>query len=172
MGKLSMELYLDNIVRKYKTANRRQKGEILEELCIVSGYHKKHAIRLLNQSKKCLHRGKSKDKETRGRPDKYPPNLYLEPLKRIWLSTDQLCGKRLKMALPLWLPHYSTSYEQLDAVIYQGLLKINAATIDRMLAGCRVKCKRGLSGTKPGKILKKHIPIKTDGFVAKSWTLE
>lgn len=41
MGKHSMDLYLDNIIRKYKTANRRQKGEILEELRIISGYHKK-----------------------------------------------------------------------------------------------------------------------------------
>ena len=42
------------------------------------------------------------------------------------------------------------------------LFKISAATIDRILASSRVKCNRGLSGTKPGKILKKHIPIKTD----------
>jgi|GEM_PF-4577590 len=41
MGKLSMDLYLDNIAKKYKAANRRQKGEILEELCAISGYHKK-----------------------------------------------------------------------------------------------------------------------------------
>lgn len=162
MGKLSMELYLDTMAKRYKTSTRRQKSEILEEFCAVSGYHKKYTIRLLNERKRCLHRGKSKGKETRGRPEKYPPHLYLEPLKQIWLSTDQLCGKRLKMALPLWLPHYSKNYGQLDDAVYQGLLKISAATIDRMLASARVKYKRGLSGTKPGKILKKHIPIKTD----------
>jgi hypothetical protein len=162
MGKVSMSLYLDNIVKKYKTANRREKGEILEELCNVSGYHKKHAIRLLNKRKQYLNRSKPQYKETRGRPEKYPINLYLEPLKNIWLSTDQLCGKRLKMALPLWLPYYSTVYEELEPAIYQGLLKISASTIDRILASSRVKCKHGLSGTKPGKILKKHIPIKTD----------
>jgi hypothetical protein len=162
MGKLSMELYLDTMAKKYKTSTRRQKSEILEEFCAVSGYHKKYAIRLLNERKRCLHRGMRKGKETRGRPEKYPPHLYLEPLKQIWLSTEQLCGKRLKMALPLWLPHYSKTYGQLDDAIYQGLLKISAATIDRMLASARVKCKRGLSGTKPGKILKKHIPIKTN----------
>lgn len=162
MGKLSMSLYLDNIVKKYKAANRCEKGEILEELCNASGYHKKHAIRLLNQHKKHVHRGKPKYEETRGSPEKYPINLYLEPLKNIWLSTDQLCGKRLKMALPLWLPYYSTVYGELEPAVYQGLLKISAATIDRILASSRVKCNRGLSGTKPGKILKKHIPIKTD----------
>lgn len=158
MGKLSMDLYLDNLLKKYKSANRRKKGELLEELCAVSGYHKKHAIRLLNKRKKRRPRGK----ETRGRPEIYPKNLYLEPLKHIWMSTDQLCGKRLKMALPLWLPHYSKEYGQLNPTVYHGLLVMSAATIDRLLASSRVKCSRGLGGTKPGKILKKHIPIKTD----------
>lgn len=158
MGKLSMDLYLDNMIKRYKSANRRQKGELLEELCAASGYHKKHAIRLLNKRKK----RRPRPKETRGRPEKYPDTIYLEPLKNIWLSTDQLCGKRLKMALPLWLPYYSEEYGDLEPAVYQGLLGMSASTIDRLLASSRVKCGRGLSGTKPGKILKKHIPIKTD----------
>lgn len=158
MGKLSMDLYLDNMLKRYKSANRRQKGELLEELCAASGYHKKHAIRLLNKRKK--HR--PRPKEMRGRPEKYPDTIYLEPLKNIWLSSDQLCGKRLKMALPLWLPHYSEEYGALEPAVYQGLLGMSASTIDRLLASSRVKCGRGLSGTKPGKLLKKHIPIKTD----------
>jgi len=162
MGKLSMDLYLSNIIKKYKTANKRQKGEILAELCTVSGYHKKHAIRLLNQRKKCLYRGRSKEKESRGRPKIYEEEIFLEPLKRVWLATDQLCGKRLKMALPLWLPHYHKAYGELDASTYHGLLQMGSATIDRLLAKVKVQSKRGLSGTKPGKILKKHIPIKTD----------
>ena len=58
MGKLSMDLYLDNMIKKYRSSNRRKKGEILEELCAISGYHKKHAIRLLNQRKTRLRRGK------------------------------------------------------------------------------------------------------------------
>jgi hypothetical protein len=158
MGKLSMDLYLDNMLKRYKSANRRQKGELLDELCAASGYHKKHAIRLLNKRKKRLPRLK----QIRGRPEKYPHNLYLEPLKNIWLSADQLCGKRLKMAIPLWLPHYSKEYEELAPAVYQGLLGMSASTMDRLLASSRVKCRKGLSGTKPGKILKKHIPIKTD----------
>ena len=158
MGKLSMDLYLNNMIKRYHSSNRREKGEILNELCSVSGYHKKHAIRLLNQKKQ----GLKQRKETRGRPALYLPEVYLEPLKRIWLSTEQLCGKRLKIALPLWLPHYSTAYEALDPKIYEGLLVMSAATIDRLLADSRIKGIKGLSGTKPGKILKKHIPIKTD----------
>lgn len=52
--------------------------------------------------------------DSRGRPKIYQEQVYLEPLKRIWLATDQLCGKRLKMALPLWLPHYHKAYGELD----------------------------------------------------------
>ena len=158
MGKLSMELYLEQLRKRYKKAKKTEKGRILEELCSISGYHKKHAIRLLNQNKKA----KNRVKESRGRPMSYPAKDYLEPLKRIWLTTEQLCGKRLKEALPLWLPHYESAYERLTPDVYKGLLKMSSATIDRMLARVRVQDKRGLSGTKPGKILKKHIPIKTD----------
>lgn len=158
MGKLSMDLYLDNIIRRYHAATRKEKSMILNELCTASGYHKKHAIRLLNQKKQ----PNKADKKRRGRPPQYKCSVYLEPLKKIWLCTEQLCGKRLKMALPLWLPHYGAIYGELDPVIYEGLLKMSASTIDRMLSSSRVKGKRGLSGTKPGTILKKHIPIKTD----------
>jgi hypothetical protein len=158
MGKLSMELYLEQLRKRYKQSKKAEKGVILEELCSISGYHKKHAIRLLNQKKNIKKRASAK----RGRPSNYPAKDYLDPLKRIWLTTDQLCGKRLKEAMPLWLPHYSSAYEVLPAEIYEGLLTISSATIDRLLAAVRVQNKRGLSGTKPGKILKKHIPIKTD----------
>ena len=158
MGKLSMDLYLDNVRKKYKKARKKEKGEIIAEVCAISGFHKKHAIRVLNKD----HRRITIKKEARGRPKVYQEQVYLEPLKRIWLATDQLCGKRLKMALPLWLPHYHKAYGELDQSTYQGLLQMGSATIDRLLSKVKVQSKRGLSGTKPGKILKKHIPIKTD----------
>jgi hypothetical protein len=41
MGKLSMELYLNTLVERYAIADKREKGEILDELCSASGYHKK-----------------------------------------------------------------------------------------------------------------------------------
>ena len=159
MGKLSMELYLNSLSKRYRTANKTEKGKILNELCESSGFHKKHAIRLLNS---CNHKKpRSKTKKKVGRPKVYSSGVYLTPLKKIWLASDQPCGKRLKMALPLWLPHYGGAYGELDPAIYKGLLSMSAATIDRLLAPSRVKCKR-FCGTKPGSILKKQIKIKTD----------
>ena len=159
MGKLSMELYLNSLSKRYRTANKTEKGKILKELCESSGFHKKHAIRLLNSFN--IKKLRSKTKKKVGRPKVYSSGIYLTPLKKIWLASDQPCGKRLKMALPLWLPHYGGAYGELDSAIYEGLLSMSAATIDRLLAPSRVKCKR-FCGTKPGSILKKQIKIKTD----------
>ena len=156
-----MDIYLANLSKRYRTSNKQEKGRILNELCEMSGFHKKHAIRLLNAAKK-----KKKPRINIGRPNQYPEKLYLEPLKRIWLLSDQPCGKRLKMALPLWLPHYGGAYETLEPSIYEGLLSMSSATIDRLLASSRIKCRRSICGTKPGSILKKHIPIKTDQWDA------
>jgi hypothetical protein len=157
MGKLSMELYLKNLSKRYKAAGKHEKGSILQELCEASGYHKKHAIRLLNTAAK-----RPKRKIKTGRPNVYPEEQYQEPLKRIWLLSDQPCGKRLKMILPLWLPFYEEAYEAIEPSVYEGLLSMSAATIDRLLTPLRVKYKRSYGGTKPGSILKKHIPVKTN----------
>ncbi len=44
---------------------------------------------------------------------RYESEDLLEPLKQIWLGTDQMCSKRLKTAIALWLPSYESSYELL-----------------------------------------------------------
>ena len=119
MGKLSMELYLKKLSKRYKASTKSEKSLILKELCETSGYHKKHAIRLLNA--KAI---KKSQKKKQGRPKIYPDKAFLEPLKRIWFICDQLCGKRLKMALPLWLPFYADEYGPLDEETYQGLLSM------------------------------------------------
>ncbi len=61
-----MDLYLSSLSKRYRAANKGEKGKILNELCESSGFHKKHAIRLLNSCtvKKQLAKGK----KTVGRP--------------------------------------------------------------------------------------------------------
>lgn len=50
MGKLSMELYLHQLSKRYRAARKGEKSQILQELCASSGYHNRHAIRLLNNT--------------------------------------------------------------------------------------------------------------------------
>lgn len=80
MGKLSMDLYLSNLSKRYRTASKREKDKILNELCESSGFHKKHATRLLNSCN--LKNKRRKTNKKQGRPTVYPSEIYLSPLKR------------------------------------------------------------------------------------------
>jgi hypothetical protein len=70
------------------------------------------------------------------------------------------CSKRFITIIPLWLPHYPGG---LDLNTIKALKKISAPTIDRVLKHTRKKYKRvNISTTKPGTLLRKQIPIKTN----------
>jgi hypothetical protein len=158
MGGDSKREYLAAIRQRYLQASREEKGLILREFCAVCGYHRKHAIRLLNQRK----RGPTKRP---GRKTLYHSGELLGALKRIWLATDQMCSKKLVVAIPLWLPFYEGTYEKLSAKTTDQLLSVSAATIDRLLAKTRAKTRpRGLGGTKPGSLLRNQIPIRTHSW--------
>jgi hypothetical protein len=74
-----------------------------------------------------------------------------------------MCSKRLKAALPLWLPFYEEKYGTLPATIRCQLVQISPATMDRLLKKVRARYPgKGLCGTRPGRLLKHQIPIRTD----------
>jgi len=151
--------YLETIYLRYKRASLKEKTAILDEFCINCGYHRKHAIRLLNNFKRFT---KPKPKK-RGKPSKYNKPSVIEPLKKIWLAANLPCSKRLKAILPLWLPAYTKEFGSLSLEAVKALRNISAPTIDRLLESVRVKYRgRGRSTTKPGTLLRKQIPIKTN----------
>ena len=150
MGKHERRAYLQAIQKRYRQSDRAAKQAILNEFCEVCGYARKYAIRLLNRKTKS---GVTPTKRP-GPKRKYQAEVLLEPLKHIWFASDQLCGKRLKVAIPLWLPHYENQYSPLTDQIRTDLLKVSAATLDRMLKPLRIQHPKGLSGTKPGSLLK------------------
>ena len=118
-------------------------------------YARKYAIRLLNQK----NRSPSKTKR-RGRKKKYTHHMIFDVLYHLWVKTNLPCSKRLKAIIPIWLPHYP--YE-IPEEVYNDLLTISAATIDRLMKVQRAKhVKSGLSTTKPGSLIKKQIPIATN----------
>lgn len=157
MGKQARKSYLQAIKSRYKQSDRASKQAILNEFCEVCGYARKYAIRLLNRKPD----GKSSSHKRPGAQPKYKADILMEPLRRIWFASDQPCGKRLKAAIPLWLPHYENQYGALAESVRVDLLKVSAATLDRLLKPLRVTHPKGLSGTKPGSLLKTQIPIRT-----------
>ncbi len=81
-----------------------------------------------------------------------------EVLATVWQHAEPLCGKRLAPALPLWLPHYAKHFNPLRPSQKKLLKQISPATIDRLLAECKVPT-RGLGGTRPGTLLREQIPL-------------
>lgn len=162
MGPRSKREYAKAIYERYRSASRREKAVILDEFCNTCGYHRKHAIRILRLFKRPV-KSKPKTPKKRGRPPIYQNEKTLKPLKKIWLTANLPCSKRLKAILPLWLPGYQKQFGQLDENTLSGLKSLSHSTIDRLLNPTRIKyTKRGHSTTKPGTLLRKQIPIKTN----------
>lgn len=131
---------------------------MLDELCKDYGYERKYAIKLLGGSLP-LPTGRKK-------PGPQAQYSVIEPVVRtIWLAAEQPCGKRLKPALLLWLPHYEKHHGALKSRQRELMKNISAATLDRLLAPARaVHPTRGLTGTRPGSLLRTEIPIRTDNW--------
>lgn len=157
MGKHARKAYLHAIRTRYRQGDKSSKHTILDEFCEVCGYARKYAIRLLSRKSDI----KSTPSKRPGVKPKYQADTLMEPLRRIWFASDQPCGKRLQAIIPLWLPHYETQYGALAESVRADLLKVSAATLDRLLKPLRVTHPKGLSGTKPGSLLKTQIPIRT-----------
>jgi hypothetical protein len=159
MSPRSKREYLAAIIKRYRAASRSIKTAILNEFCSACGYHRKHALRLLRTFRRFTQTAPAK----RGRKPVYDPQTLLVPLKRIWKAANLPCSKRLKAIIPLWLPGYSKTYGPLSQETAAALLRISPPTIDRILKPVRTNyTKHGRATTKPGTLLRKHIPIKTN----------
>ena len=145
--------YLQAIRKRYRQSKREDKGRILDEFCEVCGYNRKYAIRLLTREEMCKRRRP-------GRRPLYRGKEFLKVLEELWMATDQLCSKRLKQAIPDWLPFWEQEYGPVQPQTRKELLQVSPATIDRLLKARRVRTQRGLGGTTPGRLLKNQIPIK------------
>lgn len=147
---ISREEQLEKLRKRYVGRGSEGRSRILDELCEQYGYHRKHAIRLLN--------GVAAPRKSPPGPQRqYDPISKL--VERIWTAGEQPCGKRLAQMLPLWLPHYQRRYGKLLPTQRKLADQVSPATLDRLLAPLRSRHLRGLSGTKPGSLLRQQIPV-------------
>ena len=155
---------------RYRRAGKKEKGQILDEVVKLTGYHRWYAVRLLGlqgeavgvgQRRRLVGELKVRSRRRRGRTY---TEAVVGPLRTIWAILDGICGKRLVGILPEAMAVLERHGEiELDAPTREKLCSISAATIDRLLAPERKKLAlaRARSGTKPGTLLKHQIPIRT-----------
>ena len=156
MSRQGRSEYLKAIYPRYQPASRAEKQRILDEFCRVTGYHRKSALRLLNGPPPA-----QQPPAPRRRPPTYGTRV-IQILAAIWRAAGYPWSVRLKALLPLWLPWARPRF-RLTAALEAQLLRLSPRQMDRRLAAYRRPGATGRYGrTKPGTLLKHHIPLRTD----------
>lgn len=147
---------LGALAGRYRSATRAQKGKILDEFVALTGYHRKHAIRLLRNG----HPGG-------GVKPSHGCRIYDEAVKEalvlIWEAADRICGKRLKEVIPSFVESMERhGHLSLDPVVREKLFEVSPASIDRLLAPIRAEAKgRRKRRRRPNAVLKRRVPVRT-----------
>ncbi len=155
MSHTSKQEYFQVMYERYHQASTADKSPLLDELCQVCGWHRKHAIRKLNQP---LRTPRKRRRPPRGFT--YSAAM-LAILIAVWKAAGYPWSVRLKALLPLWLP-WIRRHHRLTPALEAQLLAISPRQIDRRLAGQKRQIRQRIYGrTKPGTLLKHQIPIRT-----------
>jgi hypothetical protein len=115
------------IRERYQGGTKDEKLRILDEFVAITGYHRKHAIRLFKAGSTA--RGASR----RSRLPVYDAAVR-EALVVLWEASDRVCGKRLRPLLPILVSALERhGHLTLAATVRARVLAASAATLDRLL---------------------------------------
>jgi hypothetical protein len=146
--------YLAQMRERYEQAKPAAKGSLLDDICTLTGYHRKAVIRLLGRP------AATRPRRPRGRQLAYGPAVGVA-LRAIWIAAGYPWSVRLKALLPAWVP-WARRRLRLTAATEQALLRISARQIDRRRQADKRMLRTRIYGrTKPGTLLKHHIPVQT-----------
>ena len=116
MSKKSTQEYLKKMRDRYERRGREGRSRLLDELCEVCGYNRKHAIKLMRP-------GGYRRGAPQGSPGRRPIYGAAEQAvaKRIWLAANQPCGKLMRPMIEIWLPHYEKRHGRLGNQVRRTL---------------------------------------------------
>src|SRR3954452_2399870 len=133
---MSTRQELISVVREqYARTMGAERQRILDEFVSVTGYHRKHAIRLLGGPPRARGGGA-------GEPRRVYREAERAALIVLWEAADRICGKRLKAALPTLVEAMERhGHLRLEPAVRERLLAMSAATMDRLLADVRERAR-------------------------------
>lgn len=132
VNKLAQKELVVAIRDRYNRSSKSEKSNILNEFTVLSGHHRKHAIRLFRKS---VINGSQPMNMIRDR-------IYDEAVKDalivLWETSDRICGKRLKAVIPALVEAMERhGHLKLGSIVREKILLVSAATIDRVLRSVR-----------------------------------
>lgn len=150
--------YIDKVRSRYiKVKSRKEKSQIINEVCENLSKDRKYVIKVLNGKYY-----KIKRKLPKRRPEKYTFDLK-KPLIYLWEVSNRCCSKNLQPQIPELLKKLMQFGElRLYPKQEELLCSMSSYTIDKLLKSEKIKYKgKGISGTKKSPLLKSLIPIRT-----------
>ena len=148
------------IAARYAQGDRIERGRILYEFAAVTGFHRKHAMRLLRAGRV--------NRRSGPRPGRrIYDDAVREALIVVWEASDRICGKRLRPLVPILVEAMERhGHLRLGQEVRTSLLAMSAATIDRALRDIRRH-----AGTAPRRraapsaAVRRSVPVRTfDGW--------
>ena len=147
---------IETVGARYRASTVAERSAILDEFVAITGYHRKHAIRLLS---------KPAPEPQKRRPSvRYGPAVR-EALSMLWEVSDRVCSKRLKAMIPVLLPAL-VRHGKLDedAALHAQLAEVSPATIDRLVAPIRLAAAKGRRrAAGQSSAIRRAVPIRTFG---------
>jgi hypothetical protein len=141
---------------RYARSGRAERGRMLDEFSAVTGFHRKHAMRLL--------RGVQTNQQRGPRPRRrIYDDAVREALIVVWEASDRICGKRLRPLVPIMLEAMERhGHLQLAPEVRTGLLAMSAATMDRALCDIRGQARgRTRRHAAPSAAVRRSVPVRT-----------
>ena len=142
---------------RYRAGTKEEKRRILDEMGAVTGYHRKHLIRLLTAKL-------ASTTMPRGGTRRLP--LYDEAVREalvvLWEASDRVCGKRLKPLLPILVSALERhGHLTLASTVRERVLSISAATLDRVLRPTRTAVSGQRARRRAIPAVQRNVPVRT-----------
>lgn len=159
MAKATMRTRKEIIARhkeKYGKLSKKQKGLVLDSVCMDTGLSRGRAKHLLTQT-----RTVTPKRPGRGRKPRYGQDVA-SALEKIWANMDFASGRRIAAGMGDMLDALLRFEEiDFDGNTLRLLREMSPSTADRLLKRAKEKARfKNMSATKPGTLLKKNIPLR------------
>lgn len=142
---------------RYQASDRANKHRILDEFIELTGYHRKHAIRVLGN-------GESTVSSRRGTRARVYDDAVRDALVVLWEASDRVCSKRLKPLIPVLVASLERhGHLALDGSVRSKVLEVSAASIDRILAPVREATPGRRKPRRKAPAVRAQVPVRTFG---------
>jgi hypothetical protein len=140
---------------RYRAGTKSDKVRILDEFIAVTGYHRKHVIRLFRV-------GPVMSSASRQPRLALYDHAVREAVIVLWEASDRVCGKRLKPLVPILVSALERhGHLTLASTVRARVLAASAATLDRLLTSTRAAVSGHRTRRRALPAVQRNVPVRT-----------